>query len=142
MVKVHFYSLSRKYRLASFYLHENHLRIPITPKAWISSRRSLAYHQHEVLNIIKPQENARWRVMRYKGGLPPLMIYAALRASMICQACGLDKKIPKTVAFGILLARIDEIDACHSISVISISGNNLSCFLSTPAYFPIKATSN
>ena len=31
--------------------------------------------------------------MRYKGGLPPLMIYAALRASMICQACGLDKKI-------------------------------------------------
>jgi len=36
---------------------------------------------------------ARWRVMRYKGGKPPLMIYAALRASMICQACGLDKKI-------------------------------------------------
>ena len=25
--------------------------------------------------LIKPQENARWRVMRYKGGLPPLMIY-------------------------------------------------------------------
>jgi len=23
------------------------------------------YHQHEVLYIIKPQENARWRVMRY-----------------------------------------------------------------------------
>ena len=31
--------------------------------------------------------------MRYKGGEPPLMIYAALRAVMICQACGLDKKI-------------------------------------------------
>ena len=39
------------------------------------SRRSLVYHpqlvavyhQHEVLYIIKPQENARWRVMRYKG---------------------------------------------------------------------------
>ena len=30
--------------------------------------------------------------MRYKGGAPPLMIYAAFRASMICQACGLDKK--------------------------------------------------
>jgi len=42
--------------------------------------------------IIKPQEDARWRVMRYKGGKPPLMIYAALRAPMICQACGLDKK--------------------------------------------------
>ena len=23
------------------------------------------YHQHEVLYIIKPQEDARWRVMRY-----------------------------------------------------------------------------
>ena len=30
--------------------------------------------------------------MRYKVGLPTLMIYAALRASMIYQACGLDKK--------------------------------------------------
>ena len=46
--------------------------------------------------IIKPQENARWRVMRYKGGEPPLMKYATLRAAMICQACGLDKKIPRT----------------------------------------------
>ena len=40
------------------------------------------YHQYEVLYIIKPQENTRWRVMRYKGGSPPLMIYAALRAAM------------------------------------------------------------
>ena len=31
-------------------------------------------------------------VMIYKGGLPPLMICAALRASMIYQACGLDRK--------------------------------------------------
>ena len=31
--------------------------------------------------------------MRYKGGSPPLMIYATLRAAMIYQACGLDKKI-------------------------------------------------
>jgi hypothetical protein len=30
--------------------------------------RSIVYHQNEVLHIIKPQENARWRVMRYKGG--------------------------------------------------------------------------
>ncbi|MBR2634724.1 MAG: hypothetical protein IKD31_03990, partial [Clostridia bacterium] len=45
-----------------------------------------------MLYIIKPQEDARWRVMRYKGGKPPLMIYAALRVAMIYQACGLDKK--------------------------------------------------
>ena len=30
-----------------------------------------------------------------------LMICTALRAAMICQACGLDKKIPKAFAFGI-----------------------------------------
>ena len=54
---------------------------------------SLVYHQHKVLNIIKPQENARWRVMRYKGGSPPLMICTARCAAMIYQACGSDKKI-------------------------------------------------
>ena len=32
------------------------------------SRRWRVYHQHEVLYIIKPQENTRWRVMRYEGG--------------------------------------------------------------------------
>ena len=40
------------------------------------SRRRRVYHQHEVLYIIrnllryiiKPQVDARWRVMRYKGG--------------------------------------------------------------------------
>ena len=31
--------------------------------------------------------------MRYKGGTQPLMIYTTLRAAMICQACGLNKKI-------------------------------------------------
>ncbi len=64
------------------------------------SRRSLvyhpqlvaAYHQCGALYIIKPQENTRWRVIRNKGGDLPLMIYAALRASMIYQACGLDKQ--------------------------------------------------
>jgi hypothetical protein len=30
--------------------------------------RSIVYHQHEVLYIIKPQENTRWRVMRYNNG--------------------------------------------------------------------------
>ena len=50
------------------------------------SRRRRVYHQNEVLYItkakalyiIKPQENTRWRVMRYKGGSPPLMISTAL----------------------------------------------------------------
>ena len=49
------------------------LRVPITPKACISSAtccgissmRSIVYHQHVVLYIIKPQEDTRWRVMRY-----------------------------------------------------------------------------
>ena len=59
-----------------------------------------------MLYIIKPQENpAPKGLMRYKGGLPPLMIYTALRASMIYQACGLDKKIPKADAFGIFWRR-------------------------------------
>ena len=49
----------------------------------------IAYHQHKVLYIIKPQENTRWRVM----------IYSPKEADdihdcvvMICQACGLDKQ--------------------------------------------------
>ena len=50
------------------------------------------YHQTEGLDIIKPQGDARWRVMRYKGGSPPLMICTARCAAMICQACGLDKQ--------------------------------------------------
>ena len=42
--------------------------------------------------------DARRRVMIYTGGEPPLMIYAALRASMICQARGLDKKRMQNVS--------------------------------------------
>ena len=57
------------------------------------SRQRRVYHQCKALYFINTQGNTRWHVMRYKGGKPPLMIYAALRASMICQACGLDKKI-------------------------------------------------
>ena len=34
-----------------------------------------------------------------------LMICTALRAAMICQACDLDKKIPKAFAFGIFWRR-------------------------------------
>ena len=58
----------------------------------------IAYHQHEVLYIIKPQENTRWRVMRYSP--EGLMIYTARCAVMICQACGLDKKILKAELSG------------------------------------------
>ena len=59
----------------------------------IINSEGIAYHQHEVLYIIKPQENpAPKGLMRYKGGLPPRMIYTACCAVMICQACGLDKK--------------------------------------------------
>ena len=68
---------------------------------YIINSEGIAYHQHEVLHIIKPQENpAPKGLMRYKGGEPPLMIYTALRASMIYQACGLDKKILKAMLSG------------------------------------------
>jgi len=32
---------------------------------YIINSEGIAYHQHEVLYIIKPQEDTRWRVMRY-----------------------------------------------------------------------------
>ena len=59
------------------------------------------FHQPVGLDIIEPQENTRWSVMRYKGGSPPLMICTARCAAMIYQACGLDKKIlvPKNEDF-------------------------------------------
>ena len=61
------------------------------------SRRSLVYHpqlvavyhQTEGLDIIKPQVDARWRVMRYSPeGTDDIHDCVV----MICQACGLDKK--------------------------------------------------
>ena len=73
---------AKKDVFGSFYFGLN-CRVLITPKACISSKHSFGYHQNEVLYIIKPQENpAPKGLMRYKGGSPPLMIYAALRASM------------------------------------------------------------
>ncbi len=54
--------------------------------------RSVVWNHHEVMYGINPKADTRWRVMRYKGGSPPLMIYTALRAAMIYQACGLDNK--------------------------------------------------
>ena len=98
------------------------------------SRRSRGYHQCEALYIIrtkarvylafceyiiKPQGNARWRVMRYKGGLPPLMICTALRAAMICQACGLDKKIPRT-KFSVFFCLVTVLDDIESYAIATI----------------------
>jgi len=39
------------------------------------------------------------------------MIYAALRASMIYQACGLDKKLSNPIGLLNFLARLDKKDA-------------------------------
>ncbi|MBQ9145693.1 MAG: hypothetical protein IJX70_04500, partial [Clostridia bacterium] len=47
---------------------------------YIINSAGIVYHQCGALYIIKPQADTRWRVMRYKGGLPPLMICTALRA--------------------------------------------------------------
>ena len=55
--------------------------------------KGMAYHQQVLLHIIKLQAYARYRVMicRPKGR----MICTALRAVVIYQACGLDKKTSK-----------------------------------------------
>ena len=87
------FSISRPNHAKGVYIIRNLLRYIINAKHCISSRR---------------RQNARWRVMIYKGGSPPLMICTALRAAMICQACGLDKQkqnicLPTNVLF--LLAR-------------------------------------
>ena len=60
--------------------------------------RSAVWNQHKVLYIIKPQGNARWCVMRYSpAGADDIHDCVV----MICQACGLDKKIlvPKNEDF-------------------------------------------
>ena len=77
---------------------------------YIINSVGIAYHQHVVLYIIKPQENARWRVMRYKGGnaalddmhrtscgddIPSLREPPKLgKLASGNPYCGLDKKIP------------------------------------------------
>ena len=90
----------RKYSTSSYNytpLSNSYLSMTLLYHTFVNkSRRSLVYHlqpvavyhQCEALYIIKPQGNTRWRVMRYKGGSPPLMICTTLRAAMICQAYG------------------------------------------------------
>ena len=58
---------------------------------YIINSEGIVYHQHEVLYIIKPQ--VRCTLARDEIQPEGLMICTALRAAMICQACGLDKKI-------------------------------------------------
>ena len=56
---------------------------------YIINSAGIAYNQHEVLYIIKLQEDARWRVMRYSPkGADDIHDCVV----MICQACGLDKQ--------------------------------------------------
>ena len=51
------------------------------------SRRSLGYHQHKVLHLIKPQE------IQPSADDIRLWRWYARKSVMICQACGLNKKI-------------------------------------------------
>ena len=60
---------------------------------YIINFEEIAYHQHGVLYLIKLQ--AKYTLSRDEIQPEGLMIYTALRAVMICQACGLDKKIDK-----------------------------------------------
>jgi hypothetical protein len=56
---------------------------------YIINSAEIAYHQCEALYIIMPQEDARWRVMRYSPkGADDIHDCVV----MICQAFGLDKQ--------------------------------------------------
>ena len=59
---------------------------------YIINSVGIAYHQCRALYIIKPQIKCTLARDEIQGRNAPLMIYATLRASMIYQACGLDKK--------------------------------------------------
>ena len=73
--------------------HPNHAE-----GVYIINSVGIAYHQCEALYIIKPQVDARWRVMRYSPEGADDMHDCVV---MIYQACGLDKKIlvPKNEDF-------------------------------------------
>ena len=74
---------------------------------YIINSVGIAYHQCEALYIIKPQVDARWRVMRYSPEGADDMHDCVV---MIYQACGLDKKIlvPKNEDF---LCCVSDLDA-------------------------------
>ena len=64
--KMHFagsnLSTDPKYPKIFVFSHPNHAE-----GVYIINSVGIAYHQCEALYIIKPQVDARWRVMRYKG---------------------------------------------------------------------------
>ena len=62
----------------------------LSQKVYIIRHEVAEYHQHVVLYLIKPQE--KYTLKRDDIQPEGLMICAALRASMIYQTCGLDKK--------------------------------------------------
>ena len=48
----------------------------------INQRLAVVYHQHEVLYLIKPQEDTRWRVMIYSPkGTDDIRMYISPQAS-------------------------------------------------------------
>ena len=65
----------------------------INTRCCISSMQSIVYHQAA----------GKYTLARDEIQPEGLMIYAARCASIICQACGLDKKTPKASAFGVFL---------------------------------------
>ena len=104
----------QKEKIGKFCIDLN-LCVTITPKACISSKRSFVYHQGESLVYHHCERGCSLRLMIYSPcrdilgkadeihakawwdtAQKGLMIYAALCASMICQACGLDKKFDKS----------------------------------------------
>jgi len=62
-----YYNIFQQYNQEIFgFSHLNHAE-----GVYIINSVGIAYHQCEALYIIKPQENTRWRVMRYKGETRP-----------------------------------------------------------------------
>ena len=53
----------------------------------MESRQSLVWNQHEVLNVINPKKDTRWRVMPYAFG-----DYILTCGEITCQSFGLDRK--------------------------------------------------
>ena len=92
-------------------LYSNHARgvYIIKPQIWISPTQRVVYHHCE--------RGYSLRLMIYKGGLPPLMIYSLFarytrKKRMIYQVCDLDKKI--TASFDAVIFWWKQLDS-HSV---------------------------
>ena len=106
-ISYHLFKCIIPYFLREFKIF-SHSRIQITPKACISSAtccgissmRSIVYHQAAGRCTLKRDD--------IQGRNAPLMICTALRAAMICQACGLDKKKRTKLMLRSFLGRLNE----------------------------------